>query len=330
MILFILISLWDYSYNFDVDVTYDNNVYAYSQEYIDEFLDGIRAYRFPFETYDDMITSFDLALLLRNKFFGKRTTTFSANLNADNYLLNRRKTFQRYTFGIRQSLGRYAVKLSYQVVPGYLIRYYRNPAGESTDYIGCEATYHSAGGKISFTTANNTTLTAEYRHRWDDYIEEFNRYDANGHVLSFGIDKRLHKRIDFAFAYEFRDSKSDSADIPTSLTELTPDGSFYQHSLSGNFSIQMIMVMPTDMRFSYDYEYRSYTASTIEDSLHFGRRDHRHRATLITRSRLMTGFNLKITLMRQWRNATSDVFSDIDRIKDYAKYKAGAGFELYY
>lgn len=330
MILFILISLWDYSYNFDVDATYDNNIYAYSQEYIDEFLNGVRSYRFPFETYDDMITSFDLALLLRNKFFGSRTTTFSANLSADNYLLNRQKNSQRYIFGIRQSLGTYAVKLSYQIIPGYLIRYYRNPAGESTDYIGCEATYHSAGGKISFTTAKNITLTAEYKHRWDDYIEEFNRYDAEGHVLTFGIDKKLHKRIDFAFAYEFRNSQSDSTEIPTSLAELTPDGSFYQHSLSGAFSIQMVSILPTEMKLSYGYDFRSYTASTNEDSLHFGRRDHQHRATLITRSRLMTGFNVKLLLMRQWRYATSDVFPDIDRIKDYTKYKAGAGFEFYY
>jgi hypothetical protein len=330
MILLTLLALWDYSYTFDVDVAYDNNVYAYSREYIDEFLNGVRSYRFPFETYDDMVTSYDFALLLRNKFFGNRTTTFSANLNSDNFLLNRQKNFQRYTFGLRQSLGRYAVKVSYQVIPGYLIRYYRNPGGEATDYIGCEATYHTAGGKLSFTNQNDITLTATYNRRWDDYIEEFNRYDASGHILSFGIDKTLHKHIDFSFVYEFRNSYNDSVEVSTSPVELTPDGSFYQHSLGGDFIIQMAVVLPTEIRLSYDYDFRNYTAATSEDSLHFGRRDHRHRALLITRSRLMTGLLLKFTLMRQWRNATSEIFSDIDRIKDYTKYKIGAGFEFYY
>ncbi len=330
MILFILFTLWDYSYNFDVDVTYDNNIYAYSQEYIDEFLDGIRPYRFPFDTYDDVITSFDFALLVRNKFFGKRTTTFSVNLNSDNYLLNRQKNFQRYTFGLRQSLGRYAAKVSYQVIPGYLIRYYRDPYGGSTDYIGCEATYHTASGKLSFMTAHDITLTAEYGHRWDDYITEFNRYDASGHILSFGIEKKIHKHLDFAFGYEFRNSYTDSADATTSNIDLTPDGSFYQHSLSGDFSVQMVVALPTTMNLAYDYGFRNYVTSTIDDSLHFGRRDHRHRVMLTTYSRLMTGLQLKVTAMRQWRNATSEILSDIDRIKDYTRYKVGAGFEFYY
>lgn len=330
MILFILLTIWDYSYDFDVDVTYDNNVYAYSQEYIDDFLNGTYPYRFPFETYDDMVTSFDFSLLLRNKFFGKRTTTFSVDLHSANYLRNGQKNFQRYTLGIRQSLGRSAVKISYQVIPGYLIRYYRDPFGGSTDYTGCEATYHTATGKLSFTTVHDIKLTAGYSHRWDDYIKEFNRYDADGHIVSFGIEKKLHQHMDFVFGYEYRNSYTDSAETNTSGSDITPDGSFYQHSLSGDFSIEMVTILPTMIRLSYDYGFRSYDASTSDDSLHFGRRDHRHRVMLTTRSRLMTGLRFKTILMRQWRNATSEIFPDIDAIKDYVKYKAGAGLEFYY
>ncbi|UCG29705.1 MAG: hypothetical protein JSV53_09400 [candidate division WOR-3 bacterium] len=330
MIIFLLFSFWDYSYDLDVDFNYDNNVYAYSQEYIDDFINGVRQYRFPFETYDDLITSFDFTLLVRNKFIDKRTTTFSIDLNTDNYLLNRQKNYQRYTFGIRQSFGRYAVKLSYQVIPGYLIRYYRDPYDGSTDYIGCEVTYHTARGKISFMTLHDITLIAGYAHRWDNYIPEFNRYDASGHVVSFGLEKMLRKRIDFAFGYEFRNSYTDSADASTSGVDITPDGSFYQHTLSGNLSVQMVAVLPTTMKLSYNYSFRSYETSTGEDSLHFGRIDHRHRIMLGIYPRLITGLRLKLTLMRQWRRATSEVLSDINSIKDYTRYRAGAGFEFYY
>jgi len=330
MIAILLLAFWDYSYNLDIDFNYDNNVYAYSQRYIDDFLNQIRPYRFPFETYDDLVTSIDFRLLIRNKFFSRRTATFSFDLNTENFLVNNQKNYQKYIFGLRQSFGKYAVKLSYQVIPNYLMRYYRNPHGTSTEYIGCEATYHTISGKISFATIEGITLSAGYGHKWDNYIEEFNRYDASGHLFSFGIEKKLRKYLDFEFGYTYRSSENDSADVITSGTELTPDGSFYQHSLSGDLKLQSVILVPTMIRFSYNYAYRNYTASSLEDSLHFGRQDNRHRATASIHSRILTGAWLKLYGLRQWRSTYSEVLRHIDDIKDYIKYKAGAGLEFYF
>jgi hypothetical protein len=330
MIVFLLIAFWDYSYNFDIGFGYDDNVYTYSQPYIEDFLNGVRPYRFPFETHDDLVTSLDFSLLVRNKFFGKRTTTFSFDLNTDNYFVNNQKNYQKYTFGLRQSFGKYAVKLSYGLIPKYLIRYYRNPHGTSTDYIGCEAAYHTISGKISFSTIQNITLSATYSHRWDNYIDEFNRYDARGHNIAFGLEKELRKYLNFEFVYAYRTSENDSAEVVTSSAELTPDGSFYQHSLNGNLELQAVIFVPTVVKFGYDYAYRNYNASSAEDSLHFGRHDNRHRALISVHSRILTGAWLKLFGLRQWRNATSEISADIDDIKDYVKYKAGAGLEFYY
>lgn len=330
MIVILLLAFWDYSYNLDIDFEYDNNVYAYSSQYIDDFLNQVRPYRFPFETYDDLVTSVDFRLLVRNKFIGKRTTTFSLDLNTSNYLMNNQKNYQKYTFGLRQSFGKYAAKISYQVIPSYLIRYYRNPQGGSADYIGCEVAYHTISGKVSFATIEGITLSAGYGHRWDDYIEEFNRYDAKGNIFSFGIEKRLRKYLNFEFGYAYRSSENDSADFSTSGTELTPDGSFYQHSLSGDLSLQAVIVVPTALQLSYTYVFRNYTAIYPEDSLHFGRQDHRHRITLNSHFRILTGIQIKLFATRQWRNATSEILPRVDEIKDYNKYKFGAGLEFYH
>ena len=116
MIVLLLITFWDYSYVLDVDFSYNDNVYAYSQAYIDDFLNQVRPYRFPFEAYDDLVTGVDFRLLVRNKFLGQRTTTLSLDLNSDNYLVNNQKNYQKYTFGLRQSFGKYAVKLSYGII----------------------------------------------------------------------------------------------------------------------------------------------------------------------------------------------------------------------
>lgn len=330
MIIILLITFWDYSYNLDVGFSYDNNVYAYSQPYIDDFLDGIRPYRFPFEAYDDLVTSVDFALLVRNKFFGKRTTTFSLDLNTDNFLINNQKNYQKYTFGLRQSLGKYAVKFSYAIIPSYLIRYYKNPQGASTDYLGCEVAYHTVSGKFSFLTIGGITLNATYGHRWDNYIDEFNRYDANGHIITLGLEKELRKYLDFKFAYTYRTSENDSADVVTSGAELTPDGSFYEHSLAGDMKLQSVVLVPAIFKLSYDFAFRNYTASYSDDSLHFRRQDNRHRVILSAHFRILTGAWLKLYGLRQWRNSSSEVLSDIGDIKDYLKYKAGAGLEFYY
>ena len=330
MIAVLLLAFWDYSYNLDVDFNYDYNVYAYSQQYIDDFLNQVRPYRFPFETYDDLVSTIDFHLLVRNRFFGQRTTTFSLDLNTDNYVVNNQKNYQKYTFGLRQSFGKYAAKISYQVIPNYLIRYYRNPQGTSIDYLGCDVAYHTIYGKISFATIEGITLSAGYGHRWDDYIEEFNRYDAEGNLLSFGIEKELRKYLNFEFGYVYRSSENDSADATTSATELTPDGSFYQHALSGDLSLQTLIIVPTTLQLSYTYVFRNYTAVYPEDSLHFGRQDHRHSITFNSYSRILTGVRIKLSAARQWRNATSEILSEINEIKDYNKYKIGGGLEFYH
>lgn len=330
MIILLLIAVWDHSYEADIDLGYDNNIYAYSPSYIDDFLNGVYAYRFPFETYDDLVTSIDLRFLLRNRFFGRRTTTFSFDVNSLNYLVNNQKNFQAYTFGLRQSLGQVAVKISYQAIPGYLIRYYRNPQGTSTDYIGCEAAYHTVSGKFSFATANGVTLSAAYGHRGDDYIDEFNRYDAQSHIVDLGLAKKLAKRLDLDFGYEYRTATCDSADAPALDAELTPDGSFYQHSLNAALGLETFMLMPTDLRLAYGYGVRHYTTSDAEDLFHFGRRDHRHRIDVSSRSRILTGVRLKLFFTYQWRKTDSEIFADIADIKDYSRYRAGAGLQFYH
>jgi hypothetical protein len=330
VILLLFISIWDYSYNFDVGLAYDDNVYAYSQSYIDDFLDAVRAYRFPFETYDDLITSADFTLLVRNRLFGNRTTTFSFDVNTDNYLVNKQKNYQKYSAGLRQSLGKYAVRVYYQLIPSYLIRYYRNPHGESTDYIGCEVTYHTLTAKISFATGQELTISAAYGHKWDDYITEFDRYDAQTHIVSFAIEKEFHKHLDFAFSYDYKTASADSADVSTLSSELMPDGSYDEHDFGIDLALQASVLLATRFMCSYEYGYRNYKTSTSEDSLHFGRIDHVHRIDLESRSRITTGLLLKLNFMRQWRISTSEILPDIDEIKDYIRYKAGAGFVFYY
>ena len=329
-LLIILIAVWDYSYQFTTDFIYDNNIYTYSDEYIDDFLDSVNSYRFPFETYDDLIVSADLHYYLRNKFFNKRTTTFNLNIKPSHYLINSEKDYLKIAFGIRQSFGRYALKLSFQTIPNYLIRFYQTPQGPSTDYIGCEVNYPSLAAKLSIKLKPSVRLDLRYKHAWDDYIKEFDLYDATSYNISMGSSIGINEKIALWLGYSYRSLKNDSINITTGL-ESAPDGSYQRHVLDSEINLELKTFMPTRFKLGYTYSFKKFTTDFSADSIHFGRQDHGHNLSSRIDLKMFTGMYLRMYFTYQWRNATSEISPlDIDKIKDYDKYKLGAGLSFYH
>ena len=328
--LIVLIAVWDYSYTFSSNVTYDDNIFTYSAEYLDGFIKNISPYRFPFETHDDLISSTKLTLLLRNKFFVRKTTTFNIDAAINHYLINNQKDYQKINLGLRQSFGKYALKLSYQIIPNYLIRYYRNPQLETTEYIGCEVKYQTIRGKFSFIMNPNLSFALQYKRRFDDYISEFDIYDANSHIISLDTDLDIKKRIQFALGYEFKTSKIDSTTNLETGVEPVPDGAYDQQTIRGGFTLGFRVFTPIKLKLGYDYNFRNYTTDFSADSMHYGRQDNRHKISVATELRIFTGMFIGITYLRQWRNATSEIFPGINEIKGYDKNRFGLGLNFYH
>lgn len=321
--------MWDYSYDAVVDVAYDNNVYAYSHDYLDDFINNVRAYRFPFETHDDMRTRTALDLLIRNRLFGRRTTTLSAQLDVNRYLNNKEKDFQNIELGLRQSFGTFAIKVTYRIIPDYLIRYYRNPQGARTDYIGCEVQYSSLTGKLSYHRKSFTAFT-KYHYRWDDYITEFDLYDARNHIVETGIMFTPHERLTLIARYAYRKNVSDTVESLSSPDEDVPESSYDQHAPQVSASYWFKLLFPARLAIGYKYTFRTYRTDFVDDMLHYGRQDHVHRFNADIALRVMTGMYVELAYVRQMRNATSEAFPEIDIIKDYDKYTMNAGLRLYH
>ncbi len=329
-ILILIIAVWDYSYDFAADFTYDNNIFSYSEEYIDDFIQQVRPYRFPFETYDDLLSTATLRLYLRNKFFHKRTTTFNVNIDINHYLNNQPKDYQQIGFGMRQSFGKFALKVSYQIIPNFLIRYYRTPQGQSADYRGCEVSYHTISGKLSFVATPSHKFTIGYKQRWEDYISEFSIYDAKGHIVDIESESSFRKKIVVSGGYAFRTSQNDAGAILSTGNDDIPDGSYNQHSLQVSLIYPFKFLLPTKVGVGYKYLLRNFSTSFSADLLHFGRQDHIHKITVSTEFRIFTGMLFTVAYTRQWRNATSDILPSIDRIKDYSKDCVQAGLNFYH
>ncbi|KPK71712.1 hypothetical protein AMJ87_06930 [candidate division WOR_3 bacterium SM23_60] len=329
MLFLFFVSLWDYSYDAVIDCAYDNNVYAYSNDYLDDFTNNVRAYRFPFETYDDMRTSTRLDLLVRNKFFGNRTTTLSTHFSTSHYLNNTKKDFQNIELGLRQSFGTYAFKVTYSITPDYLIRYYRNPQGRSTDYIGCSVKYNSLAGKLSY-HEKPITAFVKYRYRWDDYIAEFDLYDAQNHIVETGIVFTPNERLELSAQYAYRNNKTDTTESLSSPEEDVPESSYDQHAPHVAASYWLKLLFPARLGIGYKYTFRRYTTIVADDVLHYGRQDHVHRFNADLALRIMTGMYVELAYVRQIRKATSEIFPEIKSIKDYDKYAMSAGLRLYH
>ncbi len=327
MIVLFIFSLWDYSYNITADFIYDNNIFNYSEKDLNEFLEYQSPYRFPFETYDDLITAMGLNLLLRNNFFEKKTTTFNLGINLRRYWVNNEKSYQKIYFGIRQSFTGFAVKIWYRLIPDYLIRYYQNPKNEEREYIGCRLRYHTINGKITSRIGRSIKIDLLYKRGWDDYIQEFNQYDANYHTFSFNLGTK--KAVEFECGYEFKLSRTDNINSLSGNTD-HPDVSYDLHKIGCAIRCRKRLILPLNFKISYKFIFKKFSSDNPIDSLHFGRQDITQQASITAKTRIFPGMNLNIDYGYQWRRSSSTIPIDIESFKNYNKYKFKIGLFIYH
>jgi hypothetical protein len=329
--ILLLTTLWDHSFNCDIQFTYDSNIFAYSAEYIEDFMNKIRAYRFPFETYDDAFTDMNFDMKIRNKLVANHTTTFNCGFQVRHYAINHQKDFQRITAGLRQSFGSWAIKGAYRVTPGYLIRYYRDPTGMYNEYRACEVTYHAITSKITLPWFKYLEPALVYDYSIDDYAEVFDIYDAHGHTIGMQTNITLSKIFLAEFSYALKTSILDTvACIDPEDDELLPDGTYLQQTVGADLQISGIASLPLCMGIGYDYSFRNYRSDHPGDRMHFGRQDHQHRITLESKIKVRTGMLFTVGYAHALRRATSEIFPDINTIKNYDQNRLSAGLEFYY
>jgi|GEM_PF-773824 len=329
--LLFLLTVWDHAYECDITFAYDNNIFTYSREYIDDFMNHVQPYRFPFETYDDLYTESDLDLRLRLKLFGNHTMTFNSGIRIRHYAINRQKDFQRLTVGVRQSFNSWAVKGSYHIVPGYLIRYYRDPLGTVTDYIPCKVAYHIFTGKITLPMITVVSPAVIYRYSIDDYVEAFEIYDARAHTMGVKTMITLTKALMVDVSYDFKTSSLDRlVNIDGGTDEPIPDGAYYQQKVAADIQIRGIAHLPVFLSLGYTYSFRNHRSEQPDDRMHYGRQDHNHTISIETRIKIRAGLMFSVTYMHSVRETTSQVFPAIDMIKNYSKDRIGTGLHLYF
>ena len=220
---------------------------------------------------------------------------------------------------------RYRIKLSRIILSG-IIKTHRGKVATILD----AKSYHSLTGKLSVKPKPYIRLELRYKRGWDNYIAEFDLYDAVYNHVNLGSEIGINEKLALWFGYGYKSLSNDSASIPTGM-EPGPDGSYHQHILGSEINLELKTLVPTRIKLGYTYGFKNFRTEFSADSMHFGRQDHSHKVSARVDLKMFTGLYLRTSFLWQWRNATSEISpSDIDRIKDYDKYKLGAGLSFYH
>jgi hypothetical protein len=294
---------------------YDNNIFLYSPQGLYEFKHQIRPYRFPFQTADDVITSWNLNISLPFLFL-KRPTDFLIDYKAKIYTVNSEKTYQIIQTAVFNRLTpKLELQVSYLLIPKYLIRYYRDPLNTEPHYIGCFFREHlfsfSARYRFSFMTIN-----PYFRYEIADYRQNFNFYDGNATRPGIKLRLPITKTLSVTARWERRNYHARGE---------VPDIS----SISDNF--QSRWQLKTNRRLTLvtelEYELRHYTTTNhiSIDPYHRNRTDRKYSFKINASYQIRSSLEIFTEYRYEFRNVSSPSFIDIDEIKNYNNYKMSGG-----
>lgn len=293
-------------FSIEVKTIYDDNIYLYSKEYISDFQNQVRAYRFPINTYDDLITNLNLSL--RIPFYLKSYI----NLYYKQYLYtaNTEKSYQIISTTINKPLTKpLNIRFGYLYLPRYLIRYYRNPAGPSTEYIQCTFSEHLFTIGADY-TLNKLKLSPFVRYEIDNYKKNFNFY--NSKALRFGASAtfQVHKYISLDFKGE---RKLNSAKGPI------PDISYNENSVTLCLNTKLPNFEKVGIKIEGVYENRNFiTDNSFEtDPFHKSRVDTKYSLSFEGTYRFSKNVQIGAEYKREARKVTTPFSIDIEEIKNY-------------
>lgn len=320
IILFLFLT-FDYSLNSGIEFIYDDNIFAYSQRYLDEFIHGLYPERFPFETYDDLCMGSYLQLLLKKKSFFGHKATINFNFKGYNYLVNNQKDYIIISTGIRQSFGNWSLRFKYLILPGYLIRYYKDPQG--TEYLGCKFSEHLFSFIIDIMPKRKLSFSLNSNYEIDDYITNFDVYDSKAIRAGFVFEISSLRILKYTLCYEFKSSKAKGP---------IPDISFIQHELEFGLTLTPGFPKFSEIGVEYLLRNRFYTTevSPLIDSPHSGRHDITQRFNLYLKFPIFPSLYVNWEYIYEFRRAHSDVYPQIGDYKDYNKWMAKGGLKFEY
>jgi len=313
----------------EVSFSYNDNVFKYSQDDINCFVNNIEPYKYPIETYDDFITTVQLHSKIKKQFAGSNLTTLNLKLKGNLYLRNKEKSYETFSVSIYQKLGRKGnAIIKYLFLPEYFIRYYPDfdvitPYGYPY-YTGCYFSKHYLKLQIGYKTFFSSDLALYVSGEKNDYNDSFNEYDSEKKSMGIRLKFPVRKFLESSISYTFTRALASAVDESGEKKNTSDDSDISNDEDQVGFSLRLDLTKKLPIAFLTELKYKRRVYTTEKpilcDPYHSGREDKGlvfQFTTSITPTPRLS-FNLGYTLENR------DVFSpyDITSIEEIKNYSA--------
>lgn len=317
---------------------YDDNIFRYAQTDIDKFVNNIEPYRYPIETYDDLITTVEMHAKVRGKFLMNRSTTFNFKIKGNLYYQNSIKDYATFSASVWHKVGREGNLLAkYLFLPRYFVRHYPD-LDVSTPYpypyfTDCSFRKHLLALSAGYRFFKAADITISYARELNDYNDAFNEYDTG--MNEFGIAAGLsYRNLLFpSVRYSYTSAQADAIDEPGETKQMSDDSDISYDEDEVQFSIDLDLTQSKPFRIETDLTYarRLYTTEkpVLVDPTHAGREDVKYGLRLICLFMPTERITFSIGYDFEQRTVSSPYdINQIEDIKNYTRniFSASIGF----
>jgi len=263
---------WKFGAKAGLELTYDSNVFRYSDRDIRRFHDDRGAPRFDnVSSIDDLVMKPTLDMSLRNDFVEGSPTAFALEATAYAYALNDRKDHGRFLAELKQHFGKDdLVRFQYIIEPDVFertrFRTIRPRRDEASVYDKDEWTF-----RYWHRVSDALTLYGDYSYQWKDYNNDFDERDQVTHAggLTAKVTLREWWTARVGYAYEDHDARAD-LENPSPRATVT-DVSHFSHVVTVETGFDLSKQFALDL--GWEHQIRHYTQHDPADVSRFHRSD---------------------------------------------------------
>ena len=338
-----LTKTWTWEWKASLTNTYDDNVYRYSSEDIDNFVYHREDERFSMETYDDLILSPSLTVYVTRRFSESLQARLRLKYEYNLFVKNDERNYQAFSAFLKTTaFKKNYVQLGYFHIPEFLIRPYWDqdaPPLSSDDgekYRGCDFARNLFSVKLGREVIRSTRVSVLFRRDVLYYNQFFTEYDTKANTFGVEIVHTFNPIVRTSFEYAFKMAEAVGYDEPGETRALSDDSDISydedQFRAEMEFDISRKVSLPLDVTFQYRLNKRYFTTDkTLEqDPFHAGRRDTIHRFSLMTDLEIYRNILIFGIYEYQQRDVSSKEKERITEVKNYNRNRISAGFELTY
>lgn len=321
-------------------LSYDNNIFKYSKNDIDKFVDNIEPYKYPIETYDDLITTIQLHSKITSELIDSSPTTFNLKIKGNLYLQNKEKDYESFSISIYQKLARFGNTLiKYLFIPEYFIRYYPDfdiitPYGYPY-YTGCYFSKHYIMWQSGYKAFGSINMSVFASGEKDDYNSNFDEYDTQKAGFGFSVNRTFHEIITPSIFYSFTRAIANATDESGENKDTSDDSDISNDEDEISLALKFDLTNKAPLTFLAGFRFtrRVYTTDKpiLCDPYHSGREDVTidiDLSTSITPTPRLT-FDLGYTLQTKTVSSPFNI-TQMEEIKNYSRSMYSAAITFSY